>query len=123
MELVMISPYLHFMRKLFVLLLLLIFVGGHSLSDAAAHMQVESGKGTASLTATAVMPSDLALKDNGSKDRPAASTDSLHCVSYCGLMVAAWIGIYPDIKPDVFMGHFPVTSTITINEHFRPPIG
>ncbi len=114
------------MRNLFVILIMLIFVVGHGLSDVAAHLQVDAGNGTGSMfsaVASVVVPSGLATKDSGSKNEPSAASDLLHCTSYCGIVVATWVSTDPDIKPDVFERRFSAISFATISDHFRPPIG
>lgn len=124
--------YLSLMRRFFVFLMILVFVGGHGLSDVAAHLLGNTGNADASaisnsvdmalfgVTATASI--GVATKDCGSKDEPVSTSHSLHCATYCGLMAAQYVGVYPEIKPDLYTQSFLSNSPSTISDHFRPPI-
>lgn len=74
------------------------------------------------LRVTAAALSDVTTKDHGSKDEPVSTSHSLHCATYCGLMVAQYVGIYPDTKSDLYGQYFQSNTSITVSEHFRPPI-
>jgi hypothetical protein len=124
--------YLFLMRKFFVFLIIVVFVGGHSLSDVAAHLPGNTGNADTSAISnsvdmaffgvTATASTGAATKDCDSKDEPVNTSHSLHCATYCGLMAAQYVGVYPEIKPDLYTQSFLSNSPSTISDHFRPPI-
>ena len=124
--------YLLLMRRFFVILLIMVFVGGHSLSDVAAHLQgnadnadssaISKSADMAFLWATAMAPAGAATKVSGSKAKLVSTSDSLHCATYSGLMAAQNIGVYPDTKSDLYLQYFLTNTSIPISGHFRPPI-
>jgi len=124
--------YLLFMRRFFIFLMVMVFIGGHSLSDAVAHLPGKTGNTDISaisisvdkafFRAIAVASADAATKDSGSKDEPVDTSHSLHCTTYCGLITAQYVGVYPDKKSDLYVLYFLSNTSITISDHFRPPI-
>jgi hypothetical protein len=121
------------MRKFFVFMMLMVFVGGHGLSDRthASHRFMESTVAQATLlsphkilakVSALVGKTDHVGETHFSIDKSTSSFGSLHCSIYCGLMAAQFVSVYPDSKSDLNVQYLLLNSSITINEHFRPPI-
>lgn len=122
-----------YMRKFFVFMMLMVFAGGHGLSDRphVSHGFMESSVAQVALfsphkilakVSTLVGETDHVDETHFSKDKPTSSFGSLHCSVYCELMAAQFVGVYPDSKSDLYVRYLLLNSSINISEHFRPPI-
>ncbi len=120
------------MRRFFIFLMAVMFVGSHGLSDWVHPSHENSGTGVASITLTSTGKTsvrvitqamvDKVVENCCSKGDTATSFDAFHCSAYCGLMTAQLIGVYPDTNSDLYVKLFLSYTPVPTSDHFRPPI-